>query len=136
MGKIATTGNEAASVVVSGTFTATGQSGNATTGFGWGKSGGEGSQSPSGGSPGLSVSPAFFRDFNFALWGTFVGTVQLEKSFNGGTTWLVCCEDNSGTAAAYTGSVNLSGYEPEYDVIYRWNCTAYTSGTVNYRISQ
>lgn len=136
MGKLSTGGNECASAVVSGTFAGTGQSGNAVSGSGLGKSGGDGSQSPSGGHAGTSVPPAFFRDFNFALWGTFSATIQLEKSFDGGSTWLVCCEDTYGTAAAYTAPVNLSGYEPEYGVLYRWNCTAYTSGTVNYRISQ
>ena len=67
-----------------------------------------------------------------------VGTVQLEKSFDGGSTWHVLSSDSTGTDAAYTtasdvafnGTIN----EPEYGVKYRFNCTAYTSGTINVRI--
>lgn len=136
MGKLSSGANEFACTVVSGTLTGTGQSGNGLTGTGVGKNGDGGQQAPIGGISGQTVNPTFFHDFNFALWGTFLATIQLEKSFDGGTTWLVCCEDNSGTAAAYTGPVNLSGFEPEYGVLYRWNCTAFTSGTINYRISQ
>lgn len=137
MGTPATTSIEQACKVVSGTFVATGQSGNAIAGAGTGKSGDGNQQAPNGNKQvGQSTIPEFWHDFNFALWGTFVGTARLEKSFDGGATWLPCCEDNTGTAAAYTAPVNLSGFEPEYGVLYRWNCTDYTSGTVNYRISQ
>lgn len=136
MGKLTTTGNEFACTVVSGTFTATGQSGAAVSGWGTGKNGDGHDQAPIGGTPGMACPAAFFHDFNFAIWGTFSGTAQLEKSFNGGTTWLPCCKDNDGTAASYTSAINLSAFEPEYGVLYRWNCTAYTSGTINYRISQ
>lgn len=136
MGKLTATGNEFACLVVSGIFTATGQSGAALSGTGTGKNGDGHDQSPVGGTANAATPQGFYHDFNFALWGTFSATVQLEKSFDAGITWLVCCKDNNGTAASYTGAINLSGFEPEYGVLYRWNCTAYTSGTVNYRISQ
>lgn len=135
MAKLTPTSADSAITIVSGTFTATGQSGAGVMGAASGKNSTQ--FSPYGNfQQGQTAPQTFFRDFNLALWGTFAGTIQLEKSFNGGTTWLPINEDNTGTPAAYTGPVCLSGFEPEYGVLYRWNCTAYTSGTVNYRISQ
>lgn len=66
---------------------------------------------------------------------TWSGTVQLERSFDGCSTWIV---DNLGGALAQwtAGPVLLTFGEPEKQVYYRLNCTAYTSGTINYRISQ
>lgn len=73
--------------------------------------------------------------FNVSLWGTFVGTVQLERSFDNGTTWLPIT--SAGAAAfKYTAPASESVSEPEADTLYRLNCTAYTSGTVNYRLSE
>lgn len=65
------------------------------------------------------------------------GSVQLERSFDGGGTWIV--------AAVFASSANggapqsLTFGEPEKNVLYRLNCTALTgvAGTsLNYRISQ
>ena len=68
---------------------------------------------------------------------TFNATVQLERSFDGGATWIVCNEGMSGVLAQWnTGPVSLTFGEPEKNVLYRLNCVAYTSGTINYRISQ
>jgi len=121
MGKQTPGGQEVAHTIVSGQFTGTGRSGNAT----------RGTQSGSG-----SVPPVFKDLFNAALWGTFVGTVKLEKSFDGGTTWLPVSKDIAGNEAAYTAPVNLGIYEPEPNILYSWNCTSYVSGTINYRLSQ
>ncbi len=70
---------------------------------------------------------------------TFNATVQLERSFDGGLTWIVCNVGGTGTLAQYTGAtvtpVSLTFAEPEQGVLYRWNCIAYTSGAPNYRIS-
>lgn len=95
--------------------------------------------------------------FNFALTGngvtatgadanaTFTGgavafsaTVQLERSFDGGNTFLVCNVGPGGTLAQWSGAgpIGLTFGEPEKQVLYRFNCVAYTSGTINYRISQ
>jgi len=71
--------------------------------------------------------------FNMSLWGTFVGTVQLERSFDNGTTWLPITA--LGSSITFTAPASESFEEPEVGVIYRLNCTAYTSGTVNYRLS-
>lgn len=69
---------------------------------------------------------------------TFSATVQLEKSYDGGYTWLVAGVGGGGQQAVYTAgtSVAIVPSEPEMDVLYRINCPAYTSGTINYRLSQ
>lgn len=74
--------------------------------------------------------------FNVSASGTFVATVQLERSFDNGTSWFVCSSDASGTAASWTAPFSVIAEEPTPGVLYRLNCTAYTSGTVTYRISQ
>ena len=68
---------------------------------------------------------------------TFVGSVQLERSFDGGSTWIVCNIGGAGTLAVFSAGtpVSVTFGEPEREVLYRWNCTAYTSGNINYRIS-
>lgn len=68
----------------------------------------------------------------------FVGTIQIERSFDGGATWILCNIGGAGAPAIYNAGtpVNLTFGEPEKDVLYRLNCTAFTSGTINYRISQ
>lgn len=75
--------------------------------------------------------------FNLSLWGTFVATVQLQRSFDGGLTWQLAQADSVGaTAISFTAvaSVKLD-LGSEGGVLYRLNCSAYTSGTVNYRLS-
>lgn len=85
---------------------------------------------------GQSASAYIEGPFNVSIWGTFVGTVKVERSFDGGTTWLVCSRDAEGAEAAFTAPATLRIDEPERDVKYRVNCTAFTSGTINYRLSQ
>ena len=69
---------------------------------------------------------------------TFAATVQIERSFDGGSTWIPCNTGSAGTLASYSAGtpVSLTFGEPERNVLYRTNCLAYTSGTINYRISQ
>lgn len=67
----------------------------------------------------------------------YVGSVQLERTFDGGATWVVCNIGGSGDLAVYAAGtpVSLVVDEPESMVPYRINCTAYTSGLINYRLS-
>lgn len=82
-----------------------------------------------------SFAPVSRRGFNVSLWGTFVGAVRLERSFDGGTTWLPLTA--AGIALyAWTAPASEIAEEPETGVIYRLSCTAFTSGTINYRVSQ
>src|SRR5260221_240767 len=119
MGKLSSGALEFASKYVSGTFTGTGNSGLVSlTGSGVGDSGGLQSTSPTGGTSGLSGNVDFFQDFNAALWGTASATVQLERSFDGGTTWNAVSLDTAGDPAVYTTTttfnVSIAGNEPEY----------------------
>jgi hypothetical protein len=69
---------------------------------------------------------------------TYTGTVQLERSFTGGQFWALANIGGSGTLAQYSAGtpVNFSFGEPERNVLYRLNCTALTSGTIRYRLSE
>ena len=77
---------------------------------------------------------------NLSLGGTSpVGTVKLEKSYDNGSSWFDVSQDAAGTLAAWalnSTEISVQFYEPEIGVIYRCNCTAYTSGTLTSRISQ
>lgn len=68
----------------------------------------------------------------------FTGSVQVERSFDGGQTWLVANVGGSGSLAVYNAGtpVNLTFGEPEKAVLYRLNCTAFTTGPINYRMSE
>ena len=73
-----------------------------------------------------------------AAWNAIV---QLERTYDGGKTWQVAGVGGAGQGAIYTGN-NLAGQpvdviasECEKGVSYRFNCTNYVSGTINYRFS-
>lgn len=85
---------------------------------------------------GQSAGALIRGKFNLAIWGTFTASVALERTFDGGTTWLNCSLDAAGSPNALTVPVALICEEPEPGVLYRLNCSSYTSGTVNWRISQ
>jgi hypothetical protein len=72
---------------------------------------------------------------NISLWGVFVGTVVLERTFDAGTNWIPVLRYCTGTAVSYTAPASEVLPEPEGDVQWRLRCSAYTSGTANYRLS-
>ena len=89
---------------------------------------------------GTGQSPAVHVEgrFNLSIYGSGNGTVQIERSFDGGTTWIPLSKDFDGNIAAYnpnTNEISLIADEPESGMLYRFNCTAHTSGTINTRIS-
>ena len=109
MGKRATAERDQAGAVLAGTFTGTGQ----------------------------SAAIELAGPFNLSLWGG-VSTVQLERSFDGGATFIPVTLPNVATLAAFTSSaagISFTHAEPEPGVLWRLNCTAYTSET-SYRLSQ
>lgn len=76
---------------------------------------------------------------NILIYGG-AATVKVERTFDSGTTWKVVSRDLVGNEASYTTSsaaaaVNTWLEEPEDGVLYRFNCTAYTSGSVVCRMS-
>ena len=73
-------------------------------------------------------------NFNISVWGTFVATVELERSFDGGTTWIRVTFSDGGILA-YTAPASAVWSEAEYGVLFRLRCTAYTSGSINWRLS-
>lgn len=86
---------------------------------------------------GDSAAAVFYGSFNVSIWGTFSATAQLQRSFDGGTTWLPLSIDLAGDTLQFTAP--YSGFpwaELEHQVLYMLVCTAYTSGTLNYRLSQ
>lgn len=84
---------------------------------------------------GSSTNAAFLGKFNFTINGTFVATINLQKSFDGGATWLVA-RDVNGNAMTLSAADTRLIEEVEPGVLYRANCSAFTSGTANYRISE
>lgn len=73
---------------------------------------------------------------------TPVAEILLERTFDGGNTWVTAGIGGSGQPASYEfGSsaidnpVSVVASEPERQVGYRFNCVSYTSGTIHYRLS-
>lgn len=90
-----------------------------------------------------SASFQCWGGFNLCIYGSggpngsWSGSVQLERSFDGGTTWIVCGIGGAGAQAVWTTGTDVSIVvgEPEKGVLYRLNCTAISEGPINYRFS-
>jgi hypothetical protein len=70
--------------------------------------------------------------------GTWVGIIKIEKSRDGGSTWVEVRQFSSGGGgSAADFNANTFGTDDNDGVaaIYRVNCTSYTSGTCNYNFS-
>lgn len=78
---------------------------------------------------GTGASDAFVTrgGFNMSLSGFGVATVELQRSFDAGSTWK--------TVESFTADAERRVDDPEHNVYYRMNATAYTSGTIAYRLS-
>lgn len=83
---------------------------------------------------GLSPFYAFYGPFNVSVWGTFSGTILLQRSFDGGTTFLTRTDTPLGSGS-FTAEASFGISECEAGVLYLLNCSAFVSGTVNYRMS-
>lgn len=75
-----------------------------------------------------TASVDILNDFNVSVSGTFAAIVDLQRSFDGGVTWV--------DVDSYTAPVEREGCEPETGVKYRFDVPSYTSGTVVLRISR
>ncbi len=75
-----------------------------------------------------TTAPFVTREgFNISLSGFGDATVELQRSFNAGISWL--------TVESYTADMEKRVDDPESGVWYRFECTIYSSGTITYRIS-
>ncbi len=79
--------------------------------------------------------------FNVSAWNGN-GTLGLQRSFDGGTTWLgmMIATTNGltplGVVTGSTGGTSIVHVEPETGVLYRLIANAFNSGPINYRVSQ
>lgn len=69
------------------------------------------------------------KSFNLSVSGTWAGTLTLQRSFDGGTTWV--------DVETYTANTEKVGTDPEHKVFYRigFKTGEYTSGTAVVRLS-
>lgn len=88
---------------------------------------------------GATPSVELYGWFNASVSGGNAAA-RLERSFDGGTTWHALMQGQSiivvSLNAVGQGSASISMFEPELGVLYRFNCTTYTSGPTAYRLSQ
>ena len=89
--------------------------------------------SPVSGSTAVSAQSATIKSrggtsFNLSLFGTWTGSVQVQRSFDAGTTWL-------DRGAPDTANIESVIAEPERGVSYRLDITR-TTGTIDYRLGQ
>lgn len=71
-------------------------------------------------------------EFNASVqWNGAVGTVQIQRFFEGDSSWRVVKE-----YANTDGDIEIVLNEPEGNVLYRFQCTAWTSGTFYCRFGQ
>lgn len=75
-------------------------------------------------------------NFNVAVSGVFVGTVSVQCSFDGGSTWIPVINKRTGVNITFTAPGALQEDEVEPGVLYRLQMTAYTSGTATTRMSE
>lgn len=78
-----------------------------------------------------SISPTFKGRSGYlriSLSDTWVATVDLEVSFDAGSSWLV--------VTSYTANVQNSLIDKDRKAIYRLTVSAYTSGTVVARLGR
>jgi hypothetical protein len=70
------------------------------------------------------------KGFNLSISGTWVGTVTVQRSFDGGSTWL--------DVDSFTSNVETFGTDDEHDTLYRVGIKTgdYTSGTAVVRLSR
>ena len=68
--------------------------------------------------------------FNISISGTWVGTVSVQRSYDGGSTWF--------DVASWTANTEEYGFECERGIYYRAGVKTgdFTSGTVVIRLSQ
>lgn len=69
-----------------------------------------------------SIQVTYDGNFTISVSGIGTATIALQRSLDSGTSWK--------TVESYTADTEKNGYEPDPSALYRFNCTAWTSGTV------
>ena len=72
-------------------------------------------------------------DFNVSLSGTFVATIEVQRSFDEKSTWVTVDTFTEKTEKTGSSSVKNQFNVP---VAYRLECTDFTSGTVTFVLNQ
>lgn len=72
---------------------------------------------------------------NFVLSGVFVATLRLAASWDAGATWILVTSAD-GTLRTFAAPERVVIDEPEDGVLYRAECTAWTSGAAAWRFSK
>lgn len=72
--------------------------------------------------------------FNVSVRGTWTGSVNLERSFDEGSTWFICSADGAGTPCTYTSNFSIIVDNPVGGTVFRLNFTALSAGTAPYEI--
>ena len=67
-------------------------------------------------------------DYTLSISGTFVATIDFERSFDDGATWHI--------VESYTAPTESNIEARGHGIDYRLNCSAYTSGSALYRIQR
>lgn len=66
-------------------------------------------------------------------------TIEIQKSFDKGSTYNIVSKNVDGDDASYASAVDFNGTVEEVgeaEVLYRLSCTTYGSGTTTYRLSR
>jgi hypothetical protein len=66
-------------------------------------------------------------------------TIDIEKSFDGGSNYNIVSKDADGADASYTTTSDFNGSIEDVGegaILYRLTCSTYGSGTISYRLSK
>jgi len=74
---------------------------------------------------GQAISMKHLEYMDYSVSGTFVGTVQLQRSFTNGSTWEVVLS----ATGAVSNNLKVEN-KSQGSTLYRWVCSAFTSGTI------
>lgn len=69
------------------------------------------------------------KEITFQMYGTFVATIDLQRSEDGRATW----RNVAGETYTTPTDKNISNLSTQFS--YRLNCSAFTSGTINWVIA-
>lgn len=108
-------GQDTAQSVISGTFSGTGNSAALVV---------DGAERP------------FGFLVNVEIQGVFSATLQLQRSLDGGATFVPVALFGQSSPLSITAPISFTHRDAERNAQYRVACTAYTSGTPTYRLSR